>query len=589
MAAAALRYFTLGRSPYRGDEAFAVRYWAAPLTDILRQPEGLAWKEPHPLGTFVLFGAWRAVVGDSEIAMRALPLLVNLLGVAGMIALGRRLFRNQWVGLVSGAWWALNPHLIWHAQDARNYAIWAALSLLGVWAMLRATDSAHGMSPDTRGPRRWAWALYIVVVTLALYIFFLEAFIVVAHGVYMLTLRRGRLRGWLGAMLIVASLCAPLAYQGWQLAGSGYQGTGGSVDLSALVTTFPKVLLLGDVTVEGAVVTALILVSLVLVAIFDRARLPLLLIWILVPAVLLAAAATRLSVFWPRYLIAITPALLLPIAWVAVQAARQPRLIFLIGAFSGLTYFGLEMHYAADNHKAPDWFSLRDYLSANARAEDTVIMTSLDPASGYADPAFEWYYRGPAPVITLPHPQLDAEAVLRAALQRSRAVWYIVSGADARLNEILLVNGALISDQGAGRSFLVRQFRTRNADAPDHALDLRFGALELAGYSLATDPRLGDTLTVLLYWRGTPDPRWTTFVHVIGPPKPDGLTLWTQHDHPPLAPGRDLYPLDLRGLPPGVYQIVAGLYEPRTGARVPVTTLAGVAGGDQVALTTFTR
>ena len=44
----ALRLYRLDAVPLRGDEAFAVRYWAAPPLTVLRD---LADWEPHPFGT----------------------------------------------------------------------------------------------------------------------------------------------------------------------------------------------------------------------------------------------------------------------------------------------------------------------------------------------------------------------------------------------------------------------------------------------------------------------------------------------------------------------------------------------------------
>lgn len=587
LVAAALRFYALGDSPYRGDEAFAVRYWAAPLDDLLRQPDGLAWREPHPIGTFLLFGVWRGLAGDSEIAMRSLPLLCNLLGVAGMIALGTRLFRNRWVGVVSGALWALNPHLIWHAQDARNYAIWAALSVCGVWALLRVTDPA-------RQPRRRDWALYLGFTALASYVFFLEAFIIAAHGLFVLIARRERWRAWLAAALILGVLWLPNVYQAAQLARSGYQGTGGGADVGALFTQFPKVLLFGDIEFEGVAALAFVLAGVAVLIIYRRQAgpgvLPLLGVWMLLPALLLLIAAARLSVFWPRYLIAVTPALLLPIAWVTVRASRQPRLIFLVGLFSAVLYFSLEMHYFSDRHKAPDWFSLREYLQANVRAEDAVIMTSLDPATGATDPAFAWYYPGPAEVFPLPHPRAEIAPTVKAALATKRAVWHIISGTDTRISEALLTDGVLISDQGAGRSFAVRQYRARQGDdeTPDHSLDLSIGSRRLVGYSLATALPNGemspDSLVVLLYWAGTPDPSLTVTVQLLGPPRANGSPLWAQDDHPSAVVGRDPYTLDMRDVPPGEYQLVVALYDPQTGQRAPITDGAGATIGDGATL-----
>src|SRR5258708_13296163 len=64
-----LRLHDLGASSLRGDEAFAIRYWAQSPATILQT---LAGTEPHPLGTFTLFCAWKSLLGDSDFAMRML-------------------------------------------------------------------------------------------------------------------------------------------------------------------------------------------------------------------------------------------------------------------------------------------------------------------------------------------------------------------------------------------------------------------------------------------------------------------------------------------------------------------------------------
>src|SRR5579859_2787137 len=108
----ALRIDNLGQSSLRGDEAFAIRYWAQSPGVVVAT---LADHEPHPLGTFFSFWAWKSLVGDSEFSMRMLSLLVNVAGAAGMIAFARRLASSRSIGLVAGFLWAISPDLIWHS------------------------------------------------------------------------------------------------------------------------------------------------------------------------------------------------------------------------------------------------------------------------------------------------------------------------------------------------------------------------------------------------------------------------------------------------------------------------------------------
>ena len=587
LLAACLRFYHLGASPFRGDESFAVRYWAAPISELFNfdaHKMGIAWREPHPYGTFFLFGAWKSLAGSSEVAMRMLPLLFNLLGVPVMVVLGKRLFRDPRIGLVGAALWAVNPHLIWHSQDVRNYAIWASLSLINIWLLVRLCD-------PNRHPSRREWLVYLVMVTATLYLFFLEAFMLVIHGLYILIARRERLRAWLIVMLFLALLLAPWAYQLVRLSSAGYRATGASADVAALFTTFVNQLLYGETTITNSPTSlVLILVCLLLLALYRREGITLLLLWLIVPATLLLIVSTRMNLFWPRYLIASTPALLFPIAalivlvWRSIRAINVPlipnldnRLLLVLGVIplftlSYSTAASWAVYVGPNYHKAPDWYSLRDYLNTNVSSTDSVIMTSLDPTTGNADPSFDWYYHGTNLVFTLPNPHLDMAANVQVALEASPAVWYVVSGDDPSLNNLLLEYGTLITDQGAGRSFIVRQYRSKTVKPNEvtQPLNYTLGGGKLLGYSIATQPQAGGTLTLLLFWDTAPDPALTTFVHLLGTPKADGSPLWAQKDHPPQAPGRDVYVLDLMHVPSGHYQLEIGLYNAATNQRVGI-------------------
>jgi 4-amino-4-deoxy-L-arabinose transferase-like glycosyltransferase len=588
LLAFALRVYHLDASPLRGDEAFAVRYWAAPPADILSH---LAWIEPHPFGTFFIFWIWKSLVGDGEFAMRMLPALLNVLGVPAMYALGRRLLPGNAAPLAAAFLWAIDPNLIWHAQDVRNYAIWAAMSAISMWLLLRAADRS----------RRINWLLYVLSATLTLYIFFLEAFMIAVHGLYVLIFRRRAARGWLFSIGLVALLLIPWLGQLWTLARSGYTGTSAPIHLADLLLKFWPSLFVGEWAVDNsmALVGAPVLFLVFCLFLWGMSKqrpgiARLLVLWLVIPAVLLVVAATRINVFLPRYLIVVTPAVLLVVAWALARDQGPYRSLVrpaLVGITVALMLASLASYYSLAYPKAPDWYSLRDYLRATASAADAVIMTSLDPQTGNADPAFEYYYPGPAQIITLPHPGIEIEPTIRQALHERRAVWFVVSGSDTEpINRALLADGVLVSDQGAGRSFLVRQYRARQPKAieVDSPLSLTVGGGTLSGYSLSGLRRTGSALTLFLFWHQKPTAGLKAFVHLIGPPKADGSPLWTQDDHPPAAPGRDVYSLDLSRVPPGEYQIEIGLYDPKTNQRLPIFDSAGEQLGDSYRLTDVT-
>lgn len=115
----------------------------------------------------------------------------------------------------------------------------------------------------------------------------------------------------------------------------------------------------------------------------------------------------------------------------------------------------------------------------------------------------------------------------------------------------------------------------------DHPLDFTLnGSIQLMGYEVGPPPQDG-SLDITLYWQAlaSPGEPATAFVHLLNP---EGQ-LVAQNDVPP---ANGLYPtwawqpgevvlsyhrLALpAGLPPGEYSLLAGLYHPADGARLPV-------------------
>ncbi len=562
LVAAGLRFYRLGVSPLRGDEAFTIRYWAAPPAEVLRD---LAGHEPHPLGALFGFGAWKALVGASETAMRLLPALLNVLGVPILYNLGRRLFRDEHVGYTAALLWAVNPYQIWHAQDVRNYAIWSTLSACSMWLLVRASDRR----------RRVDWTLYVMGQTAALYVFFLEPFFLIVGGLYVLLWRRAAWRGWLRSLALIGLLLIPWWAQAWALVHSGYQGTAQTMHIADLLTRFLPALLVGEANPAFWELWSMLLFVLWISALLLARRgrqstAQYLALYLIVPTLLLTLAATRMSVFLPRYLIAATPALLLLLAYGLVSVHRWIGFYRSQIAWGGVILFALICValplfslWHSSYRKATDWFGLRDYLQAVVRPDDLVLLTALDPKTGNGDPAFDYYFGGLSDVYSLPRTVIDNTAYIRQAAAHYRAIWFVPSAAEAGpIDQALRTNTQLISDQGAGVGLLVREYRApeRKPIEIEHTRPIHVGELALQGYSLE---QTAHHLTVLLFWQPGTQSGDTLFVHLIDTINPaSGSPLWAQDDHPPLMAARDVYQLDLANIPPGSYRLEIGLYDP---------------------------
>lgn len=588
----AARIVNLGAVPLRGDEAFAVRYWADSPQRAVRD---LAQWEPHPLGTFLSFWAWKTAVGESEFAMRYLPALGGWVGVAAVGALARWLLRRRTAVAFAMGLAGLHPFLIWHAQDARNYALWFGASAVAMWLFLRATALN----------RRQDWALYLIAEVVALYLFFLEAFFLVVQALYLALQRPHRRVVWSAGRCwaLLAVMLLPWLVQAWYLKGSGYQGATADADPLRLLTWFVPVWLTGDtynalwqyvlpVIWLGVLGSALIRLP--------RRMAGWLVVWVVVPAALLLIAATRMSVFHPRYLIAVMPAVLLTIAaglaWSPGRRWSGLVIWALLVTIPALGLAELVSYYRGVSPKAPDWPALAAYLEKRAVPGDLILQT-------LPDPAFAYYYRGPADEISLV-PGAPIRAQLQPQVNFYPGIWLVGRSPEAEqyLNDTMQM---ISYDAPAG--FDVMQFRRWVPDRTEIAVmdGVRFGDIaRLAGHTLQGPDSINRSITLLLYWEplARAEVDYVVFVHLSGAVNAAGGTVWDQDDHRPLdgfastlawEPGtlyRDPYHL-LKGagvtLQPGTYTLEVGLYDPDSGTRLPVYDESGALLGDRYLLTTI--
>ncbi|MEW5957420.1 MAG: glycosyltransferase family 39 protein [Chloroflexota bacterium] len=187
--------------------------------------------------------------------------------------------------------------------------------------------------------------------------------------------------------------------------------------------------------------------------------------------------------------------------------------------------------------------------------------------------------------------------------QVRRAVYHLptsprLAGPAAQLRVSLMsVAGQVKAENTLAQIELETRARQFEPPAIAQPLDAAFGQplrLKLLGLDVPTShPSPGDTLAITLYWQAITEMAvdYTVFVQLLNP----AGQVVSQLDLPPQAgaaptttwlPGEvltDPYTLPLPAdLPPGVYRLITGLYNPATGKRLPV------AGGDFVELTQLT-
>jgi hypothetical protein len=136
------------------DESLSLQRAEQPLPDLLR---GVLWIrdgysslltiDQHPFFSFLLQGALIRAAGESEFVVRYGAAMGATLLVPGLWVLARWLVRREvappatpWLAALLGA---ISPFMLWYGQEARPYALWAALAVLTTYLALRATENSR--------------------------------------------------------------------------------------------------------------------------------------------------------------------------------------------------------------------------------------------------------------------------------------------------------------------------------------------------------------------------------------------------------------------------------------------------------------
>lgn len=144
---------------------------------VVDTARSLAYNDPqHPPLFFVAARVWAGVFGSSISSLRALAALFGVGCVLAMYWLGRELFDDRLTPLALAALTAISPFEFLYSQVAREYSLWAALVAASSAAFLRALRIASPLN----------WALYALLVALALLTYPLTVLVVGSHLLFVL-------------------------------------------------------------------------------------------------------------------------------------------------------------------------------------------------------------------------------------------------------------------------------------------------------------------------------------------------------------------------------------------------------------------
>lgn len=598
-----LRLYHLDTVAFRGDEAFSVERWsAAPLYESLTE---IASIEPHPPLTYILFRAWGLIFGtDSEFLLRMLPVLFNLLGIPALYAIGKLLSGRRDIGLLAAFLWAIHPFQIWHAQDFRNYAIWAGLSTLTLWLALRV------IMGDKR--KRVDWGLYTLVAVVTCLIFYNELIMIGVLGLFVLLFYWRDMRftiQWslLNTGMIAITFLIFLIFQGDLITSGNYGGTTGGFELEQYWQRFFPVLAFGDslsttlmqqfspYTVWWPLALIIIMTAWFTVLYYHRKNGYFLALLGFVPLLMLGLTSTRLSIFRPRYVMMAAPAYTLMLSYAVfllwernlIQKILSSNLLII---WISLSAISLNNYYHNPDYiKAADWPTLATYLEMNTQVDEIIIQTSVDPSFGY-------YYKradiladefGLPADVDQPIPEIID--IMQETSLDYHSIWIVGQTFPDWPNTGIVESWAFENLQLVRETHIaglpVRQFMAWDillSEIDDESLAIFGESIELVGARIFEPEPTGEIM-IWLYWRPltpTESPH-TVFVHLIGNINPDTATpLWSQDDHPPQngrvstsewetnSVYRDVFTLSVEDIVSGEYTIMLGFYDPQNNERL---------------------
>jgi mannosyltransferase len=615
-----LRVYQLQAQSYWIDEGWTIHYAGMTPAELWYTLQ--TTKIVPPLYFYaVLF--WSQLMGSGEFALRFCSVVFGVLTVPLVFRLGKSLGDRR-LGIIAAALVTISPYQIWHSQDARNYAMLTAASVLSMWAFVELWQSSRKSDsiPIWFGGRfPWKWCLlYFLGTEWALMTHYHGVIIIGIQGLFLLLTWRRHWRSYLawGSLLLTVLL----VFAVWLVFGLSL--------LKSYLNWIPQPTLwetylrsataysVGELVPppQAALLTLVFVAAMALGLVYAARRgwgrwsgrhmLAFMTVFIFAPN--LAAwlyGEMRTPVYLERYLIpvqigfllAVSMGVLAVIDWLRKGAETKGRLLrFAATVISSIPLLALLLasvwvlrhHYTDPAYAKPDWRGVADTIEDFEMPDDAILLTGDGGRR-----VFEYYYDGDLPIYTdfdtpVPGPKEAQTTIAKIATTHQR-IWYSPYGVkiDATLEDWLAKNAYPAWQRWIGRKRLALYGGA--ADYPETETKLERDGVSLIGLAKpAAEIAAGEILPLIFTWQ-IDKPLDRDFELSLRLTNDRG-DIYAQSDWPPVAAGggTSRWPVgtpvsDQRGFwlpvetPPGKYVLQCAIYDRETnqpmGKPFPVTTV----------------
>jgi len=399
-----LRTYQLDTQSLRGDEAATVHYSAMPVTELW---ELSRITDPHPPGYYLLLHPWQWLLGKNAWLMRYTGVIASLLCVAALYTLARITIRNTSIALLAATLFALNPFLIWLAQDLRSYPVFTLLGLLSSWALWIALTRKTIPRPSPLAP----WLFYILFTVACLYIHYYAVFLILFQSLFVILNAKNfwsKKWIWLISQVTIGILIIPGLYLASNLADQAAGGIDTIPTSEILRRSFATLLTGFTIDATPGVWVSLLLVPVWIIGLITLLRRNFTIgtfwgLFFAVPVVSVIALSIGRPFFKERFFIQALPAfeVLLAVGFLTLwkfplTTSNAPRTTHYVFRFISLllliTLLFFNLH-ALNNYftdpayaKAPPWRLYHDYVNDNARSGDLMLTNFPEASVSYYTP-----------------------------------------------------------------------------------------------------------------------------------------------------------------------------------------------------------
>jgi len=563
----ALRVYRLDAQSFWYDEGNSVRIAERSIQLIIEGAAG----DIHPPLYYLVLHFWRAVVGDSEVALRLLSVACGTGLIVFTYLVGTALFRPR-TGLIAAVFVAFSPFAVYYSQEARMYGMLALLALISTWSLVE--QGRRGDAAREKRRRGAAFAiLYVITTAAGLYTQYAYPFVMTAQGVCVLiwvaTHRTSLVRNIMAyAVVNVIALALylpwlPIAIRqitAWGVAPQMY-------DLGQAMLDAYRWLVVGrTLPLEQAQAALIVTLALVIIGFIlsvsrrrgaDRSAAVTLLILALLPFVLLFVFKLYREAYLKFLLVCVAPLMILAAHGIVTlidgmaSLSRQPsdkletvsparrRPLFArptrdemrygsqIGAgaiailvIGNVMLPSLNNLYYNPTYARDDYRGIARMIETGARPGDAILFSAPNQWE-----VFTYYHRAGAPAIPLAYRPANTDAVdaqmkpIAAQYTRLFVLYYAEQESDpSSWFERWLAEHAYKADEQWVGNIRLATYATRAPEGAKTAQQAIFGqAISLVDVAVdGGDKAAGDMVTVKLTWRALTKPagRYKVFAHI---------------------------------------------------------------------------